>query len=74
MKNSPTGEIHFFHIPKTAGTSLSSLIRNAYPPAACIPAHTVLELTAMDPDVIVPFVLHETRIFFRIRPPVYGGL
>jgi hypothetical protein len=71
MKNSPTGEIHFFHIPKTAGTSLSSLIRNAYPPAARIPAHTVLELTAMDPGMVPAYRCY-TGHFFSLLEPLAG--
>lgn len=71
MKNSPPGEIHFFHIPKTAGTSLSSLIRNAYPSGECIPAHTVLELTAMDPAKVPAYRCY-TGHFFSLLEPLAG--
>jgi hypothetical protein len=43
----PSSEIHFWHIPKTAGTSVAGMIRRAYPSGECIPAHTVRELVAM---------------------------
>lgn len=71
MSVSPTGEIHFFHIPKTAGTSLSSLVRNAYPPGECIPAHTALELTSMNP-AMVPAYRCYTGHFFSLLEPLAG--
>jgi len=71
MKESPPGEIHFFHIPKTAGTTLSSLIRSAYPPAECIPAHTVLELAAMNPAAVPGYRCY-TGHFFSLLEPLAG--
>ncbi len=44
----PDRRIHFLHIPKTAGTSVASLVRNAYPADESIPAYFWHELPGMD--------------------------
>jgi hypothetical protein len=68
---SPRPEIHFWHIPKTAGTSVAGLIRRAYRPEECIPAHTVRELIAM-PQEDVPKYNCYTGHFFSLLEPLVG--
>jgi len=68
---SPRTEIHFWHIPKTAGTSVAGLIRRAYPPEECLPAHTVRELIAM-PKEDVPKYRCYTGHFFSLLEPLVG--
>ncbi len=69
MQNRP--EIHFWHIPKTAGTSVAGVIRRAYPPGECIPAHTVRELVAMR-AADVPNYRCYTGHFFSLLEPMVG--
>ncbi len=68
---SPATEIHFFHIPKTAGTSVAGLIRRAYPSEECLPAHTVRELIAL-PLEVVPRYRCYTGHFFSLLEPMVG--
>ncbi len=44
--------IYFLHIPKTAGSSLASLIRCAYPEKLGIPAHQIAELLKLSAEEI----------------------
>ncbi|MCX6360798.1 MAG: hypothetical protein NT029_13370 [Armatimonadetes bacterium] len=44
----PDRRIYFLHIPKTAGTSVASLVRNAYPQDQGIPAYFWHQLPDMD--------------------------
>lgn len=69
MKNRP--DIHFWHIPKTAGTSLAGLIRRAYPASECIPAHTVRELAVMPPEAVRRYRCY-TGHFFSLLEPLVG--
>lgn len=64
-------EIHFWHIPKTAGTSVAGVIRRAYPPGECIPAHTVRELMSMR-AADVPNYRCYTGHFFSLLEPMVG--
>lgn len=67
----PSSEIHFWHIPKTAGTSVAGMIRRAYPSGECIPAHTVRELIAMRATDIPKFRCY-TGHFFSLLEPLVG--
>lgn len=67
----PTSEIHFWHIPKTAGTSVAGMIRRAYPASECIPAHTARELVAMSADNVPNYNCY-TGHFFSILEPLVG--
>jgi hypothetical protein len=69
MKEPP--DIHFWHIPKTAGTSVAGMIRRAYAPKDCIPAHTLLELAALDSKIIPSFRCY-TGHFFSVLEPLVG--
>lgn len=64
---SPRTEIHFFHIPKTAGTSLAGMIRRAYPEEEGIPAHTARELLALAPEQVPRYRCY-TGHFFSLLP------
>jgi hypothetical protein len=68
---SPLTEIHFWHIPKTAGTSIAGLIRRAYPQEDCIPAHTAMEILAL-PRKDVPKYRCYTGHFFSLLEPLVG--
>lgn len=59
----PSSEIHFWHIPKTAGTSLAGMIRRAYPADECIPAHTARELAAMRPEQVSRYRCYTGHFF-----------
>lgn len=65
----PQSELHFWHIPKTAGTSVAGLIRRAYPAEECLPAHTVKELIAL-PRERVPHFRCYTGHFFSLLEPL----
>ena len=67
----PHSEIHFWHIPKTAGTSVAGLIRRAYPPSECIPAHTARDLLAMR-AADIPDYRCFTGHFFSLLEPLVG--
>jgi hypothetical protein len=67
----PQSEIHFWHIPKTAGTSVAGLIRRAYPDEECLPAHTVRELVALPRERISHFRCY-TGHFFSLLEPMVG--
>ncbi len=64
---SPQTEIHFFHIPKTAGTSLAGMIRRAYAPEESIPAHTARELLKLRADQVPRYRCY-TGHFFSLLP------
>ena len=64
----PCSDIHFWHIPKTAGTSVAGMIRRAYSFGECIPAHTVRELVAMRAADIPNYRCY-TGHFFRCSNP-----
>ncbi|MFB2971573.1 hypothetical protein ACE1CD_21630 [Aerosakkonema sp. BLCC-F183] len=44
--------IYFFHIPKTAGISLRSIIRSAYPPEDCLPVYEIQDLLTLNREQI----------------------
>lgn len=67
----PSSEIHFWHIPKTAGTSVAGMIRRAYPASECIPAHTARELLAMT-AADIPSYRCFTGHFFSLLEPLVG--
>lgn len=67
----PTSEIHFWHIPKTAGTSVAGMIRRAYPSGESIPAHTARELLVMS-AADVPNYRCYTGHFFSLLEPLVG--
>ena len=67
----PQSEIHFWHIPKTAGTSVAGLIRRAYPAEECLPAHTARELVAL-PHERIPHYRCYTGHFFSLLEPLVG--
>jgi hypothetical protein len=67
----PRSEIHFWHIPKTAGTSVAGLIRRAYPEEECIPAHTVRELVVMRREDVPKYRCY-TGHFFSLLEPLVG--
>jgi hypothetical protein len=67
----PSSEIHFWHIPKSAGTSVASLIRRAYPASECIPAHTARDLLAMK-AADIPNYRCFTGHFFSLLEPLVG--
>jgi len=64
-------EIHFWHIPKTAGTTVAGLIRRAYAPDECIPAHTARDIVAMPRQKIAQFRCY-TGHFFSLLDPLVG--
>ncbi|HEY9872613.1 MAG TPA: hypothetical protein V6D12_04225 [Candidatus Obscuribacterales bacterium] len=41
-------QIYFFHIPKTAGSSLAAIIRSAYPPEACLPVYEIPDILTLN--------------------------
>jgi hypothetical protein len=45
-------QIYFFHIPKTAGSSLGAIIRSAYPPEAYLPVREIPDLLALSREQI----------------------
>lgn len=67
----PSSEIHFWHIPKTAGTSVAGMIRRAYPAEECIPAHTARELASMRPEQVSRYRCY-TGHFFSLLEPLVG--
>jgi hypothetical protein len=67
----PNSEIHFWHIPKTAGTSVAGMIRRAYPASECIPAHTARDLLAMR-TADIPNYRCFTGHFFSLLEPLAG--
>lgn len=67
----PSSDIHFWHIPKTAGTSVAGLIRRAYPASECIPAHSARELIAMRATDISSYRCF-TGHFFSLLEPLVG--
>lgn len=71
MTHSPPREIHFFHIPKTAGSTLACLIRGAYPVEECVPAYSIRELIALPSQGIADYRCY-TGHFFSLFEPVVG--
>lgn len=67
----PHSEIHFWHIPKTAGTSVAGMIRRAYPASECIPAHTARDLLDMR-TADIPNYRCFTGHFFSLLEPLVG--
>lgn len=67
----PTSDIHFWHVPKTAGTSVAGLIRKAFAPGESIPAHTVRELVALRREDIPKYRCY-TGHFFSLLEPLVG--
>ena len=66
----PINEIHFFHIPKTAGSSMAGMIRRAYPQEEGIPAHTARELVALPPEQVPNYRCYTGHFFSLLRPLV----
>lgn len=64
----PRTDIYFFHVPKTAGSSLSRMIRAAYLPADCCPAQTVRELVAMRPERVPGYRCYTGHLFTLLEP------
>ena len=66
----PDSEIHFWHLPKTAGTSVASLIRKAFPTEDCVPAHTIRDLLTMPRDEVPRFRCYTGHFFSTLEPLV----
>lgn len=66
--NQPRTDIHFYHVPKTAGSSLSLMIRATYPAAECCPAQTVRELVALRPDRVPGYRCYTGHLFTLLEP------
>lgn len=68
--------LYFLHIPKTAGSSLSAIIRSAYPTKSVLPVHELPDLLRMKRDEInqyTCFIGHFGAGFFQMLDlPVLG--
>lgn len=65
---SPQSDIYFFHVPKTAGSSLSLMLRELYHPSECCPAQTVRELVNMNADHVPGFRCYTGHLFTLLQP------